>query len=52
MRRRIRDTVHQGPLFDAQERVRDIEAAYRRMATRAREGLPPASFELPGNGLP
>jgi predicted O-linked N-acetylglucosamine transferase (SPINDLY family) len=44
--------VHQSPLFDALTRVRDIEAAYRRMAARARAGLPPKSFELPGNGLP
>jgi hypothetical protein len=52
MRQRIRDTVRRSLLFDAQARVRDIEAAYRQMAARARDGLPPASFELPGDGLP
>lgn len=51
LRERVRATCR-SPLFDAPSRVRDIESAYRRMAARARAGLPPASFELPGNGLP
>jgi predicted O-linked N-acetylglucosamine transferase (SPINDLY family) len=54
-RQALRERVlaaHQSPLFDARRRVRDIEAAYREMAARARDGRPPASFELPGNGLP
>jgi predicted O-linked N-acetylglucosamine transferase (SPINDLY family) len=51
LRERVR-AAHQSPLFDARRRVRDIEAAYREMAARARDGLPPASFELWGNGRP
>ena len=51
LRERVR-AARRSPLFDARSRVRDIEAAYRRMAARARDGLPPASFELPRNGLP
>ncbi len=51
MRERVR-AAHRSPLFDARGRVRDIEAAYREMAARARGGRLPASFELPGNGLP
>jgi predicted O-linked N-acetylglucosamine transferase (SPINDLY family) len=50
MRERVR-AAHPSPLFDARRRVRDIEAAYREMAAQARDGRPPASFELPGNGL-
>lgn len=41
-----------GPLFDTHGRVRAIEAAYARMAARAREGLPPASFEVPADPGP
>jgi predicted O-linked N-acetylglucosamine transferase (SPINDLY family) len=52
MREHLRNTGRGSPLFDACSRVRNIEAAYRRMASRARDGLAPASFELPGNGLP
>lgn len=51
LRERVR-AAHESPLFDARSRVRDIETAYRRMATRARAGLAPASFELPGDGSP
>jgi hypothetical protein len=52
MRQRIRDIVRRCPVFDAWARVRTIKAAYPQMAARAPGGLPPASFELPGNGLP
>jgi predicted O-linked N-acetylglucosamine transferase (SPINDLY family) len=48
----LQETRSANRLFDARQRVRHLEAAYRRMAARARDGLPPESFELPGNGLP
>lgn len=52
MQEHIRNTGRGSPLFDARRRVRNIEATNRRMAARARDRLAPASFELPGNGLP
>ena len=52
MRQRLRATGRRSPPFDARARVRDIEAAFRHMAARARDGLPPASFELAGTGPP
>jgi predicted O-linked N-acetylglucosamine transferase (SPINDLY family) len=52
LRARLRQARIASPLFDARARVRDIEAAYRRMADRARAGLPPASFEVSRSAAP
>ena len=48
----IRAARRTGPLFDTRGRVRAIEAAYFRMAARARKGLPPASFDVPADPTP
>jgi protein O-GlcNAc transferase len=34
------------PLFDTERFTRNLEAVYRAMLDRHRQGLPPASFEL------
>lgn len=52
LRTRIRQARDRSPLFDARTRVRQIEAAYRQMADRARAGLQPASFEVSGAASP
>jgi len=53
LQERISDSTRRSPLFDALARVRDIEAAYRQMATRARNGLRPgpSSFRRGGREL-
>lgn len=52
LRQRLALQRTQAPLFDAQARVRDWEAAWTHMVQRYGEGLPPQAFDVPaaGNG--
>ncbi|MCD7109916.1 glycosyl transferase [Rhizobium sp. DKSPLA3] len=47
LRQRLVDNRDCAPLFDAERFCRHLEAAYERMADRARLRLPPASFDVP-----
>ncbi len=49
---RLLETRASNPLFDARQRVRHLEAAYRQMTERARMGLSPRSFEVAPDGSP
>jgi predicted O-linked N-acetylglucosamine transferase (SPINDLY family) len=49
---RLLEARASNPLFDARQRVRHLEAAYRHMADRARAGLLPCSFEVPPDTPP
>lgn len=46
MRARLQASHDTAPLFDLPARVRELEAAWRFMAERARAGLPPESLDL------
>lgn len=47
LRTRLRASLGTAPLFDLPARVRELEAAWRFMAGRARAGLAPESFSVP-----
>jgi predicted O-linked N-acetylglucosamine transferase (SPINDLY family) len=50
LRRRLAVAKRERPLFDTTARVRELEAAFRTMVDRAREGLPPAAMEIGPGG--
>lgn len=46
LRQHLLSVRHHSPLFDAQARARELEAAFEMMHARWRQGLPPAAFEV------
>lgn len=51
LRQQLQAARPTAPLFDAQARVREWEAAWTVMAERSRAGLPPAAFDVPSRSV-